>query len=1131
MEQSTGNLFVAMGLPGVYTMSGGSSLTSAPKVFTPGVNSAADGRVCAGGPTNNCFGGVQVLDGSKLEVTRTIPFRALQLDGFVTQSVLRAMSLAPATDTRGAKLYYVVEEKVASPVFFDAVPRYNGGNVQYLVQTDVTSGAQEWTLRLDGCRYPREPNNGGGNSVTDYLPSPTAVFRADQPSGSAVYVGCHSSSAQTGSVLQVPLDSEDRPAVLPIQPRKGTDVADEVVDSQSAPAGGVGSTDGAVATFTGPDRVTQIEADASAQRILMRVVAGVPLAEVWWVFDASKLEFIGTIGIGKYDQDDTMNAFDPQTGRLYILAPASSGFSGGLLIVDTRRQPLPQPLVFPSFAPLPKQIPLGMVVESAIDGRAPRVYYRESTTRLAALVDNFPSGSNGDEASYSGRTLDLDEVEGATAVAFDGAARGYGVRALLVGGLEAVGRAGPVDVGQVEGSQRTEAINEGGFLHGTVQLAGAKMPLFANPCGRSDREIVVASIGPKDPVILDGGGARGVAQPFVIDSGLRADVESPISRCSTKTDWAALWSTGLFGRPPVDEPQPEWPLADSDASCVASDAEQTDSWGDPVGGFLSARVSCSSEEASGWSQARSVGLDSVDVAQASSSFRVYRDPSRGLVARVESFARGVGIDGVIRIETIRGVAEAWANGRRQPIAAADREAGYNPVCDFERTAGTCFRTSLTGLYTPEYRCGACDNEKKVIEAINKAMGANGRARMRQPDPALAKGAENGFIAAVQKPDHERFADITLNTDLLQTVVPALEIIRYAPSNRPPAIGAEGSRGRQIFQFAGVEVSTSYGIQCILVYDPDSGICGLPKQEPGSLTVKLTDGDDKPLAGGAFEVREDVDADGVVGLVDTLLPDGACVTAADGIGTCVFEKLPPGSYLVTQTAAPEGFAKVDDTWVSEVASGEARTVAFTNTSNVSSIDVSAVDEAGKPVSGAVFAVFADPDADGKVAADAKPVATCTTGGDGKCSMRVPVGSYVLVQQSAPKGLEGIEPVAFAFASGGQTAAVGVTNYGAGIPDVEPAAGPVYTEPVNYSPPVETVDTYTPPIDDGAGLDTTPLPQVMGDTIVRIIKAPGDAVRLLSRDPQQAVAWIASLALFLAAGLVVRRRQHAIKLTNQ
>jgi hypothetical protein len=146
------------------------------------------------------------------------------------------------------------------------------------------------------------------------------------------------------------------------------------------------------------------------------------------------------------------------------------------------------------------------------------------------------------------------------------------------------------------------------------------------------------------------------------------------------------------------------------------------------------------------------------------------------------------------------------------------------------------------------------------------------------------------------------------------------------------------------------------------------------------------------------------------------------------------------------------------------------------------------------------------------------------------MGVPAGSYVLVQTAAPGGLEPIDPVAFTFASGGQTAAVGIVNYPAdSVPAIQPAASPTYTDP----PPsvvTETVDdAYQPPAEI-AEQPQVSIPDAVGGTIVRVIQAPGDALRLLSRDPKQAAAWTASLILFALAATAIRRRQHATTLMS-
>ncbi|HWH32311.1 MAG TPA: hypothetical protein VNU01_06530 [Egibacteraceae bacterium] len=77
----------------------------------------------------------------------------------------------------------------------------------------------------------------------------------------------------------------------------------------------------------------------------------------------------------------------------------------------------------------------------------------------------------------------------------------------------------------------------------------------------------------------------------------------------------------------------------------------------------------------------------------------------------------------------------------------------------------------------------------------------------------------------------------------------------------------------------------------------------------------------------------------------------------------------------------------------------------------------------------------------------------------------------------------------------------------------------------APPVESIDDYTPP---AAAPEAGGIVDQVGGTVVQVIRAPGDALRLLSRDPKQAAAWMAALALFCLAVMAVRRRQQAMAL---
>ena len=1100
-----------------------------------------------------CFGGVLVLDAVSLGVVGRVPFESLRLDGVSVAPVLRAMRYVPpvvdagGNEELGGRVLVVVEDSPTDGTSTAGDPALRSrATVNYVAQLDPGSGRVEWVVRLDGCRGPRENPTGVGNSY----PNPVGVFRRVVGGDRSVVVGCHT-PGQTATVVKVPLDGAGMPfgAVRAGDPQVAAAGVSGAMGARRAPGrGDVDAVAGAappVIQRSGPVGAFEVVADPGGDRVLFKVVDGG--AELWWVFDVGRMDWIGTIGIGPYGAGDgALNGFDEASGRLYALGkPLTSprAFAGGLFVADTRRSPVSQALVFPEFTPpafmqttVGHSLRLSLaVVPPTQPGGARLVLVPEDQGRVRVWADTMPVGADPLVEPFAGRTLDLGEVDGVTGASLSAAARGYGARMLLVGGVEAAGRVGPVDPGFWYGYHGMNLVDPTPPI--VVPSVGTVGHLWrSHGCSQSNREVVLAFVGPSDAAVVDGNGSRGAVQPVVVDSGTAADGEQPVTRCMPQPaavaqglEWEGVWRAALFGSPLVDEPSVPSSGGDEAVACVSSDAVPQGSVGDPVGGVFAGRVSCEQEETSGWAQARGVGVDGFELAQALSSFRIYRDPGRGIVSRVESVARGI-VVGPVRIDGVRGVAESWANGRRFSPPEGDDAKAYVANCDFERTAGTCFTRHVFGVSTPGYSCGPCGDERALIEGLDRALGANGRARLRDPDPVLARGADNGFAAAITKPEHERLGDLVLNNDLLQTVLPTLEIIRQAPAAQAAAPGGYTNftsppapvRGRQIYQFAGIEAGSSYGIACLLVYDAASNTCAAPAEPPGSITVSLADPDGGLLAGGAFEVRRDVDADGVAGLVDVVVDGGACVTADDGIGSCRLEGLAPGGYLVTQTAAPAGYGKVAEPFAVELAAGEARTVAFVNASSTSTIDLAVADEAGAPLAGAAFTAFPDPDADGKVAADAAPAASCVTAADGACRMRVPVGSYVLVQTAAPGGLEPIEPVAFTFASGGQTAQVGVVNYPLGVP--APAAGPapVYSPPVDLQPQVSVAD-YTPPAggptDDGATVD---VPQVLGGTIVRVIRAPGDTLRLLTRDPAQAAALAATLLLFALAVTAIRRR---------
>lgn len=1140
----------------------------------PALGDVAEQRNCTRGAatvTASCLGGYHIYDGRTLAYVGRLPIRFIRADGGAPFLIPRAVAYAGGGAGNSGALYALVEDSSAenaggSATFGGTYAAFNQAR-HFLVKFDVGAQRQDWMVPVPECAAARELGMNADER------KPEGVGRKGNPAAlviidGAVWIGCHADTRRTGVAVRVQLDEHGDLAA------GGTQGPDAVTPPTQDPDGALsgpsdrGSTQGddlaerGNLALVGPEGVVEILADPTGRRMVFRVIQTEPVAETWVVFDVERGEYVGRIGTGGRPKEPRLkfgyyatgaSAIDVSKGRLYVYH-----HDEGLYVADIRRNPLPQAQFFPEFrglqeAQFQEKMHLPLAVDARPDGtvgvlvRSTREAYRRIEDARPAAVDPLAD-------EFGGRTLDIDEAEGVTRAVLDGAVRGYGARELLIGGAEAATRlryadsvgTGRAAVASVPGELDTVTSSTTKSVDNFVQALARALKLavpstsartgelnevpWRDACSDQDRDIVFGYVGPKEAAVVDDSGSRGSAAPVVVDGTTAADLEAPVGRCIRK-DWEQLWGTALFGRPPLDQPGIPSGALGVTATCLASDGDETaQSSADATTSAFFAEARCGDAEVSGFAYARG-GTDQFRVGEALSSFRIYRDPQRGMVSRVESVARGVRIDGVVTIDTVRGVAESWANGRRQPVAEGDREPGYDPNCDVERTAGSCFQRQIFGVRSPVWSCGPCGDEAALIAGMQSIFGVESRIRLRQPDPTLARGSENGYIAAIVKSKDEHFADLVFNADTITGIVPTLEIVRYANPMGLPGVSYKSDRsGRQIYQFAGVQVSSSYSIQCLLIYDEATNTCAAAQEPPGSLALELTSADGRPLAGGAFELRADTDGDGVVGLVDTLVPEGACVTAEDGVGTCTWEGLAPGTYVVTQIAAPPGYSAVKEPYAVELVSGEARTVTFTNVSNVSTVAVSAADEQDKPLQGAAFAVYADPDADGKVAPDAKPVAQCETGPDGTCTMSVPTGSYVLVQLGAPAGLEPIEPVAFALTAGGETAAVTVVNYPPDIAAPPPAAAPVaYVPPV--LPPLPTLHAVPLPV---AGIPMDDEPDVagpgIGGTVVRVIQAPGDVLRLLARDPVQAAAFAATLLLLTLAWAGVQRRRQLLMLTT-
>ena len=1043
------------------------------RIFVP-----LKGAVCG----QSCTGDILVLDAEELTVLGRMTLSPLQ--GFVLPQA-RALRWSPsrAEGDRG-KLHVLIQDQATS-----SGP---AGSV-YLTQWDPEGGLLgnldwETPFRLDACRGDRLGDHG-------QYPYAFTVLRGRDMSRPIIHAGCYG-GASVGQIVSVRLDSANRPA------------SQEAVQTP---------------------RPIGILSDPVSERLLVRVRGNVG-GDQLWVYDGRRGSFVGVVGVSATPRF-TAIGLDDVGGRLYMISDNTvvegTPEEGGLLLVDIRRTPVPQALPKPEFA---RAVNLGgdnsstvIAVDSMADGGRQLFHRHPTLSTTDVFLDTVPISDDPTPPTYSDRTIDMPEQDGVTAATFTGTARGYGARAILVGGIEAVPR----------NPQQDLSANFAGEL---------------GPCGARDRDLVLGSAGPAE---LTENGSDTTAEARVLDDNSEADRRELYQRCNKSSLYpspgaeipketrdqidaqveSAKRQVPEETRKGLDEQQ-RLAIAEAEgrignqttqgaSACRTPDQPTDESFdgtysgiiptGVPVTGGFHSKVECADDAVKAESRAKPLTSPvPVTVAEAFSTFEVKRDPVRGMVVEITSVARGIDLGGGVVIDGVKATARSWANGRKQPANAPEPtlDCSDEPV----RTAGSCLHVALFGVTTPGFSCGTptqeCGDKDAAVTNINKALGANGRARLRQPDELLAPGTENGFRAGIQKPEYERDADKILNSDVIETVLPALEITRFADG--------DAGRGRQVFQFGGVEATSTYGIQL------------LPTDAGGAVKILLEDMDEKPMAGGLFELHQDKTGDGILGLDDVRVGSEACLTDADGTGTCTFDDLKPGPYIVHQTAAPAGYAPIDDYALrgeNEVTAGNLTLVEVKNLAAIGSIELSLTDDAEGPLSGATFQVMSD-NGDQVLGAADRELTTCTTGDDGACAADdIPLGAYVIHQSAAPSGFQPADDVALALTKPGQTAKVSVVNGRQGTEGTPDIAGSEGSPGEDESSEVVFEDgpAAPEPIVETTPLEPDAAESGIGPALRKLASAPGDALRWLVRSPGEAILFAAVWALLVGAGVLVWRRR--------
>lgn len=524
--------------------------------------------------------------------------------------------------------------------------------------------------------------------------------------------------------------------------------------------------------FPGPAAVDFVMADPVAERILFAVERDKD--ESLFLFDASRTAYVGAVAISKDASTGVGYGLDSAAGRMY----AQTGDVPGLLLLDTRRTPPAQALSFPQYR-APGDLP-DIVVDPGGGARSRRAFVRSGTLPFYYVYrDTIPVATDPKLSDLDALTIDRPEQAGVTGANFEASGHAYGTRALVVGGMEGL-FPGP-DPGGLGLSPRKQVRNAG------------------SPCTLFDR-IFVAGMVPGVTLANNSTSAAAVAADTAEDQGTKTDVKEPVARCWPNPDPFSTGS-GLEGWPGPGDVDPngdldrtlgsDWRFEKLECSGIGEKSTKHQN----LEGFL-ARTACDSkaERAEGFAQARTVtgtaftfapdGVPVVSVAEAGSRSVLQRDRKLGVVATTEAWAKGVDVAGAGTIGLISTKAVSTAAGQKG-------------------TAKGTFEPLICGVRTSSYEQQGCTNPKAAIDALNRILGARGRARLPEPDPELLTGSPGGYRASVQKDRFEELSARALNNDF-STQVAGLEIVLL---NDSPTLG----RARQIFQFAGVDASTTYGI--------------------------------------------------------------------------------------------------------------------------------------------------------------------------------------------------------------------------------------------------------------------------------------------------------------------------------
>lgn len=728
------------------------------------------------------FGGVFEIDGRTAQPLRTLTrTAAFQPEVDPEDNPCTAVSCLPTPpginpEIRGMSFVSAIDSPASRDKLLlllqDRSGPASGSQVLvWVAQWDVGTGKQDWIYRVAACSSRRLPDDPFSRYQTALFQSPGLPY---------IYLGCFGSGG-TGMAVRLEQDGTGQPA--------------------------------AETSFPGPLGLVDVLGDPSANRLFLKIVNDE--GESYWVFDGPSTSYVGVIGT-TLGPSHAGAGIDPDSGRLYVQAPPSAARNrsdpGGLFVADARRSPAPQAIVFRDFKlPAVQKIQ----VDPATDDRARRVFVLpQDGDAYLVLRDDVEVSVDPPLSDQDRFTTDTEEVIGVTGVNFTGTAHGYGLRTVLVGGLE--------------GTSPTR---------GTA--VGSPLLFVGSPCMKPDREVVLGRVR---SAALSNSLASATTIAGDAEATTRTDLQEPANRCNSRglvTGFDALADTviGPVVRQADAAVGQQWPF--EEAECAGD--TQTRQEAANLGGYTANSI-CkqSGEQVTAAASGEALRAGPLAAAHAYSTVRLVRKPGEGLRVRAESWVRGITVDGAFSIDAARTVAEAFAAGR--PGTAGTTFA--REICGI-RIAGTAIGQPedlfLEGCYDPFDQIEAVGEQtivnnavtdRPIVFALNRALGTRGRIRVPDPDEDLKKGTPGGYLASLQKNRGEEIQARVISNDA-STEVPAFELIMF---NDDQSAG----RARQLYQFAGVDASATYGIFLPPTLDLGDAVGDTVDVEPLSVPNMLTE---------------------------------------------------------------------------------------------------------------------------------------------------------------------------------------------------------------------------------------------------------------------------------------------------